>query len=752
LLRNSAIFLILFFAAAVVFAEGTRTWEQSNYQDFLKGTAHGVAISSDGFLQLAPAFKLVATTPSSAIWATAIGPHGEIYAATGAPARIYRIVTGGKPVAIFQPQDLQVQALVVDKDGTIYAATNPDGKVYKIEPGVATAPTDDGRDARYAKSRKDGEAAKPDDHAKPDTEKPAADWKSSVFFDPGTKYIWSLALDDSGNLYVATGDHGQIFRVARNGDHSLFFKSDEPHIRVLAFDSQNNVIAGSDGSGLIYRINSKGDGFVLYSAPKREITSLAIDKDGNIYAAAAGEKRGGSSAAALTVAIPAAPKASDSATPSAGPPTAAPPAEPAVTLNSSNAAIPGGSGIYKIAPDGSPSLLWNSRDDLIYALAFDSQGHLLAGTGNRGNIFEVTGREDYTQLVKAEASQITTFAKAPNGGLYASTSNLGKIFLLSSAPDAEGSYESDVFDTQVFSKLGRAQFRGAGNVELFARSGNVDNPDRNWSTWTRIDLQKNAEITVPPARFVQWKAILHPGDKAPRVDSVTVNYLQKNVAPEFDDVTVAAGVRYQPVSRPPNLPPGQRFDPQPSPIHDSDSIGVKWTARDQNDDQMVYSVYYRGEGQTRWLLLKDSLSEKFYSFDAALLPDGGYEIKVVASDSPSHSPGEGLSSERESDRFEVDTTPPQIEDLKASVQDGKVRVLFRASDSYSTIKRAEYSLDAGDWHFVEPVGKLSDAKTENYDFALPFPENESQQEHVVVVRAYDKYDNMNSAKTVIPGK
>jgi hypothetical protein len=79
-------------------------------------------------------------------------------------------------------------------------------------------------------------------------------------------------------------------------------------------------------------------------------------------------------------------------------------------------------------------------------------------------------------------------------------------------------------------------------------------------------------------------------------------------------------------------------------------------------------------------------------------------------------------------------------------------VLFHASDSYSNIKRAEYSVDAGDWHFVEPVGQLSDAKSENYDFALPVPENQSGQEHVVVVRAYDKYDNMNSAKTVFPGK
>jgi hypothetical protein len=198
--------------------------------------------------------------------------------------------------------------------------------------------------------------------------------------------------------------------------------------------------------------------------------------------------------------------------------------------------------------------------------------------------------------------------------------------------------------------------------------------------------------------------------------------------------------------------PGQRFDPQPNPVRDRQSVGVKWTVRDENDDQLVYSVYYRGDGQTRWLLLKNNLTERFYSFDASLLPDGGYTVKVVASDSPSHSPQDALTSERESSRFEVDTTPPQIQDLKAAVQGDKIHVQFRAMDNFSSIKRAEYSIDAGDWHFVEPVGQLSDSKSETYDFSLPIAGDASGQEHVVVVRAYDRYDNMNSAKTVITGK
>jgi sugar lactone lactonase YvrE len=754
LLRKLFTLILMLLATALMFAEGTRTWEQSKYEDFQKGTPHGVAISSNGTLELAPAFKLIASTPASVVWATAVGPQGEIYAATGGPARIYRILPAGQLAAIFQPQELQVQALVVDKSGVLYAATNPDGKVYRIE-----------HSAGKSAGKEEKSKAKAED-----------EWRSSVYFDPGSKYIWGLALDDGGNLYVATGDHGEIFKVAANGEHSLFFKSDEPHIRVLAFDAQGNLIAGSDGSGLIYRINPKGEGFVLYSAPKREITSLALDKAGTTYLAAAGEKRGGGAGqASVAIALPA-------PTPAPGPAGSAqavgPPPESTVTLSSSSAAVPGGSEIYRIAPDGSPGRLWSSRDDLVYALAFDQKGRLLAGTGNKGKIFAVPGREDYTDLIKAEANQVTAFTKAPSGGLYASTSNLGKIFLLSTAPDGDGSYESDVFDAHIFSKWGRAEFRASGNVELFARSGNVDNPDRNWSVWKKVDLQKDSEIAAPPARFVQWKAILHPGNVAPRVESVTLNYLPKNVAPEFDDVTVTPGVRYQPVPRPPNVDASQRFDAPPGPIRDRQSVGVKWTVRDENDDQLAYSIYYRGDGQTRWLLLKGNLTDKFYSFDASLLPDGGYTVKVIASDAPSHSPQDALSAEKESGRFEVDTTPPQILELKASVQGGKVyqyqatdslsgmkraeyqldhseqqiHVQFRAVDNFSPIKRAEYSLDAGEWHFVEPVGQLSDSKSESYDFSLPSAGEASGQEHVVVVRVYDRYDNLVSAKTIVPGK
>lgn len=436
----SGLFLLFAIASqlAPAAAQGTRTWEQSKFDDLTKGNATGVAIRSAGGLELAPSFKLLYATPLTYIWAVAADDSGNVYAATGSPARVYRITPDGKSSIIFEPQELQVQALRVGPGGVIYAATAPDGKVYKIE-----------HKAGEKSEKKTVE--KSADNAQKDS-KPALDpsWSSSEYFAPGTKYIWDLALDKSGNLYIATGDHGEVYKVTAKGEHSVFFKSDETHIRALAVDAQGNLIAGTDGSGLVYRISPSGEGFVLYSAPKKEITALALDANGNIFAAGVGEKHAGSG-----IASPGSVLMSIQSNPSPAPATGG------VTMTPSPAAVPigsfpvsanpsGGSDIYRIAADGSPTRIWSSHDDIVYALAFDSQNKLLAGTGNRGHVFAIEGPDEFSDLLKAPVSQVTGFAKAPGGALYAATSNLGKIFVLGPGPEKEGTYESDVFDAKIF--------------------------------------------------------------------------------------------------------------------------------------------------------------------------------------------------------------------------------------------------------------------------------------------------------------
>jgi hypothetical protein len=727
----------LFFASFALllmnlaFAEGTRQWKETGYDDFERGTTRGVAIRSTGQIELAPAFKAIYTSPSTFIWGIASDKDGVVYAATGAPARVYRITPDGKAAVIFEPKELQVQAIALGPDGAIYAATSPDGKVYRI-------------------TRKTGGTAS------------APEFGSQLFFDPKTKYIWDMAFDPQGRLYLATGDNGEIYRVEKNGQGAVFFKSDEAHIRVLTFDPRGNLIAGSDGSGLVYRISPAGEGFVLYSAPRKEITALAVDAAGNIYAAGTGEKR-----SAQPSGTPSAPQQGSS---SAGAP---------LTGNVSLA----GSDVYIIAPDGSPRKIWSSREDIVYALAFDGAGRLIAGTGNKGRIIAIEKNGDFTDLLKASANQVSAFAKAPNG-LYCSSSNLGKIFLMSNSTEPEGTFESDVDDARIFSRWGRAEVRGHGNFELFARSGNVDNPDRNWSAWSRIDLSKDARTDVPPARFIQWRAVLKPANPPTQIDEVTINYLSKNVAPVVEEVVVQVGARFPPqphISGPDtiavNLGPAPQFpnphiENAPTANRDRGSVAVRWAAHDDNDDNLVFSVYYRGDNERDWKLLKSGLTDRFYSFDSGMLPDGGYTIKVVASDAPSHSPEDALSDEKESQRFEIDNTAPRIENLAARVEGQELHITFHAADEASPIKRAEYSIDAGDWQYVEPVGALSDSKSENYDFSVVLsnapppqeqpveqarkrgkqqaaaPPPQAPAEHVVVVRVYDRNDNVTTAKYV----
>ena len=289
--------------------------------------------------------------------------------------------------------------------------------------------------------------------------------------------------------------------------------------------------------------------------------------------------------------------------------------------------------------------------------------------------------------------------------------------------------------------------------------------------------------------------MLHPSTPAPNVDSVLVNYLSKNVAPEIGEVYVQPGARFPvvpknteniPVSVGPVAAAAQgRFEVPAVAVRDRDSIAVRWSARDDNDDSLVYAVYYRGEGETAWKLLKGELTDKYYSFDSDVLPDGGYTLKVVASDAPSHSPEEALTASKQSSYFEIDNTPPEVVNLNGAYAQGAIQLTFRAIDGFSSIQRAEYSVDAGNWQVIEPVGQISDNRVESYDVSVGLPgllktdgdavaakpatqivvkaikkvpESTSAepvlapQEHVVIVRVYDRFDNMGSAKVVVRAK
>lgn len=732
-----ALGLFLLVATLPAFAQGTRLWTQSKLDDFEKGTPQGVSLQSDGHLREGPGLSSIVTTPSTFVWSVAVDKSGTAYAGTAAPATVLRIGPDGKPFTLFETKDVSVQVVRIGPDGALYAATLPSGKVYKLNP-AATA------------RQGDTTATLVFDLANADTS--ATDSKS--------RYIWDIVFDSANRLYIATGGPGAVYRIDLThptATPELFFKSDEAHIRTLAWDVKGNLIAGSDGSGLIYRISPEGKGYVLYDSPRREITSVAVAANGTIYAASVGDKSRnplpplpvqGIGTASITIIQPASLQAANA-----------------------SATLPEGSEIYALTEGQAPRKLWSSKDDIVYALAAGPDG-LLVLTGNRGHIFRIQNDGSYADVAHLDAQQGLSLATAGTSGILIGTGNTGKLFRLGASQKHE--FASNVFDAGAFARFGRIEVTpGSSGYQILTRTGNIEQPIRGWSDWQ--PLQDNS-VASPAGRYIQWKAILSSGGV---LGSIGVNYLPVNAAPVVDDVVAVTGARINPQALAAAQPQtvniafgsstlaldGTITDPTAgAPLtaaKDRTSVTVRWTAHDDNGDSLVYSLFLRGDEESVWRPLKDKLTDKAFSFEASQIPDGGYQVKVVASDSPSHTPADALTAEKISDRFEVDTTPPAIMALKATRDlacnappcPSKISITFDAADAYSPIARAEYSLDAGPWQYVEPVDKISDSRTEHYDFTINLDAPATAAgEHLITVRAYDRYENVGVAKTVVPAQ
>ena len=376
--------LILAVAApALVYAEHTRFWRQSDFSDFEKGTAKGVAIRSDG--RLMPALKFAAySDPNLAyLWALRVDSRGRIYGAGGSDAKVLRFDDPAKPTTVFESPELAAQAIAFDSHDNLYVGTSPDGKIYKVSP----------------------------------------EGQKSVFFDPKSKYIWALAIDAQGVLFAGTGDDGKIFAVAPDGKGELFYQSDERHARSLAFDSKGNLLAGTDPDGLILRIEisrkepqrppKAGPAFVLYETDKKEVTSLLADSAGKIYAAAIGEKQRPPSPAPLTAIV----------TPQQASPLNAQPGTTTLSIQAqpTQAAAPfsffpsttGGSDVVEISPEGAPTTVWTSREELVFAMGLSADGKILLGTGNKGAIIELEGNNVYSSIAKTASAQVDQPDRGP---------------------------------------------------------------------------------------------------------------------------------------------------------------------------------------------------------------------------------------------------------------------------------------------------------------------------------------------------
>jgi hypothetical protein len=714
-------------------------WRLEGPLDFLAGEANGLSIDSQGRVRLAPTSRVLFGPETPYVWALARDGKGALYAGTGNDGRVFRI-QDGTGTLFYDAPEIEVHAIAAGPDGRVYVGTSPEGKVWAV-----------GRDG-----------------------------KAEAFFDPSEKYIWAMEFDAQGRLLVATGGEGRIYRVDKAGKAEAVLTSAESHITALALDEQGHVFAGSAPEGIIYRIDPAGKVFVLHDAPYREVKALSIGPDGSLYAAVV-EGKGKEEQAAPAVApivLPAQPTAEVTVTESftvPGVTAITPPAAPTARAASPAAAGGAKGGLLRIAPSGEVDTVWSSNEETPHSVLATAEGALV-GTGDKGKVYRVKDDRTWSMVATFPAEQVTALHREGGGAVVLATSNPAKVHLLESAPGTSGTFVSKAQDTETVSSWGRIRWRAsvpAGTrVSVHTRSGNTGTPDSTWSDWSPAYTRPDGETVVSErARFLQLKAVLEgAGGATPVLDSITTAFLQRNLRPQVQSVTVhppgevfqkplsitgeieilgldtpvtpdprgAAGA----ASRQPPLIPATSYSRK---LYQKGVQTLSWKADDPNQDTLSYEVHYRPLGDARYRLLRKGLEDAVLAWDTSTVPNGRYVVRIVASDAPSNPERLALRAELDSEPFDVDNTPPVVAASLGAASPARVRATVRDDDSI--VRRTEYSVDGGRWEEVHPVDGINDAQEETYEIV---PAQMAKGPHVIVVRATDLLGNVATARVLIP--
>jgi hypothetical protein len=738
--------------APSVFSSGTTAWEMNSYGDFVRGRFEGISLSREGRLSLAPKIETVFSSDQPVIWAVAEAPDGVLYAATGHHGRVYRIDRAGKSSLLWTAEQPEIFAIAVDRSGAVYAGTSPDGKVYRLENGQAVE-----------------------------------------YFAPKARYIWSLAAGGDGALYVGTGDQGKIYRVTAPGQGELYYDTGQSHITGLALDAQGRLLAGTEPNGILYRITARDKAFVLYDASLPEIRAIVPMPDGTVYAAALGgsiAKRaqsanqaaqgagGAGNAPTVTTTITVEAQAAPG---EIKPPDPKQPQQPTSAVTSSTPAVSTQfnpvvdvsgvekSAVYRINPDNTVETLWSSKDENVYdILALERQ--VLFSTDENGRIYGLSPDRRVTLVAQTNEGETTRLLPSDHSVL-AATGNMGRIFRLGEQPGPSGSYEAPVHDSGTASRWGsiawRAELPSSCGLAFRTRSGNSAKPDRTWSDWSEpLTSPNGSPITSPNSRYIQWKAEMRgTGGATPILNSVTLAYLPQNSPPVVKSINVitqaapvtqaakgatgGTGSAYSVTvsdSADASISSSAGTPTQTLPRASAQQITVAWQAEDPDGDRLVYTVYFRSEDASQWMLLKSGLHDNSITFDGDILADGKYFFRVVASDREVNPPPSARDAQMTSAPVMIDNTPPVVTIGPVRYSNSAAHVEFEAVDSASPLRHCEYSLDAAGWVPVQAADGVIDSLRERFSLDLT---GLAPGEHLLVLRVADSANNSGLAKVVL---
>jgi len=714
-------------SATSVFAVAPQFWRTRNADEFLSGDIEGFAVTSRGELKPGPSLEKVATFTDPFVLSQTTAPNGDRFFGTGNDGKVYRL-RGKELKLLFTAAEPEIYTIAF-RDGAVYAGSSPNGKVYRIDP---------------------------------------ADGKSSVFYDPKQAYIWALEFLANGDLAVATGVEGKLFRVTSKGEGKVWFDAPETHLRSIALRPDGSLLAGGSGKGRLYEVRADGSAHALYDSSLNEISAIWVDPSTGIGWAAGVSNVLPSSAPAKAQPKPAAQSSGQGGSSTAtsekkdsSSSDAAPTVDVSFSFEDTSASVSqtGSGEVYKINTDGFVEVARKFEREMVYAINAGRNGSVLLSTGPQGRIYEMKDGE--VALLAAVPEKQVVSISSINGETLITTTNSGAVYRMGATPSARAEFRSAAKDVERYSHFGHFRIEGNdvadGHLAIAFRSGNTRTPDATWSSWTTNVAGADGTISAPPGRYIQYRLTMPKPTPAVAVDQVTVAYVNRNVAPAIDAVVVQdPAVVFISSSYPASPQVVEATNPDEYGIftsldspRDKNEQGKKvyrkgfrtitWRAHDDNGDSLRYTLSFRRKGSDKWLRLRDSMEETQMNFDTSQLPDGTYELRLVATDGGDNPDGP-LSDSKEGVEFQIDNTPPAI-----AVTTQGDDVTIRLSDRLSTIGKVEYSADAQKWIRLTPTDGIADSPEETYRLKRNAIEGK-----FVIVRATDAFYNVATTSVTLP--
>jgi hypothetical protein len=575
--------------------------------------------------------------------------------------------------------------------------------------------------------------------------------EATVYFDPGEIYIWGLAMDSNGNLLVATGTNGRLYRVDAQGRGEVIFDSEDTHLRALKVLPDGAILLGTAGEGLILKIDPDGRPRTLYDAPHPEVVAFATDPEGSCYAALLASE-------ASLVTLNRQPESSRSGadaqtdeSESASQNEAG--GQVTVTIGEAGQVSPVGSRppgfkgtrseVVKISNQGAVETVTTFKEETIYSLHW-SRGRLWVGTGLDGKVFSL---QNHRPVLEADVDerQIVKILDDETGPAFATT-NASALYQISRRATRNGLYTSPALDSGQIARFGTLRWQGrvpGGTALTFSvRSGMSSAPDRTWTEWSEPASGSEIPLTkLASGRYVQWRASFEAAKSlSPTLTEVTLSYVQANLPPSIESFKAlepgqilvpsnfnSAQQVFEPVSpdrqgifttiQPAKPPEGsQRL----KTLWKKGYRTFQWKAEDPNDDPLHFELSFRSEDSTEaWMLVVDDLEEDHYSFDSTALPDGRYRFHLRALDRPRNDDSELKTTEEISEPIVIDHSMPTLRSVSKRGDSLAVDI----EDRWNPIRAAEYSLDAGEWMPAASEDGLLDGQRETLVLPIPEPGN-----------------------------